>query len=528
MEMFLGWKEGFGRFTKSLSPRLIKEKIPAYLRLTFFAAILLGLITHLYMLTNKLPNHDDITMLDAVGPTVTSGRWMLGIILSLNGNLSLPWLNGLLAIMWLALACCCTVELLKIRKPMFCVITAAIMVTFPVVTSTLTYMFTADAYFLALFLACLSVLCAVRFRFGWIFAVPLLALSMGIYQSYFAVAAVLSVGTLILDTLQAERSFRQLLGRSIRLLLVLLAGMLLYMGIVRITTLFVELSSYMGINEMGSISLSQIPDLVLEAYQSYIRFFIRSGGTVMPRILRGAMLLCIAASLGLVGWSAWKQRMPAAKIVLLGLLVLVYPLAGNIVRLMTPTQTPHMLMLYGLCYLPVFLIMILEHFCRYMPEGSLTRFACVSLFAVTLVATSFRYAVTANQVYLKLDVAGKQLASYSTRLLSAIQSTPGYSLDKPIVFVKWPGSSAGAEAVPAFDELKQLGALSLKDYLNAFSYPQYLKKYHGFNGKIYPGGAAWMAESSLLKVPELETMPSYPSDGSIRIIDGHVYVKFRW
>ena len=66
------------------------------------------------------------------------------------------------------------------------------------------------------------------------------------------------------------------------MLLVLLAGMLLYMGIVKITAHFVTLSSYMGINEMGNLSLAQIPDLVLEAYQTYIRFFIRSGGTIMP------------------------------------------------------------------------------------------------------------------------------------------------------------------------------------------------------------------------------------------------------
>ncbi|MEG1579486.1 MAG: hypothetical protein RR336_12055, partial [Oscillospiraceae bacterium] len=34
--------------------------IPKYQWLTFCATFLLGLLTHLFMLVNKLPNHDDI------------------------------------------------------------------------------------------------------------------------------------------------------------------------------------------------------------------------------------------------------------------------------------------------------------------------------------------------------------------------------------------------------------------------------------------------------------------------------------
>ena len=43
----------------------------------FLSGLVFGLAAHMYMLTNKLPNHDDIESMFGKGATVTSGRWGL-------------------------------------------------------------------------------------------------------------------------------------------------------------------------------------------------------------------------------------------------------------------------------------------------------------------------------------------------------------------------------------------------------------------------------------------------------------------
>ncbi|MDQ9827085.1 hypothetical protein RFZ44_27865, partial [Acinetobacter sp. 163] len=57
--------------------RALWGRVPKETRVTFFSAFVLGLITHLYMITNKFPNHDDINHLFANNYGTQSGRWVL-------------------------------------------------------------------------------------------------------------------------------------------------------------------------------------------------------------------------------------------------------------------------------------------------------------------------------------------------------------------------------------------------------------------------------------------------------------------
>lgn len=39
------------------------KRIPSYLKVTFLSAIIIGILVHGFMLSNKLPNHDDLGQL---------------------------------------------------------------------------------------------------------------------------------------------------------------------------------------------------------------------------------------------------------------------------------------------------------------------------------------------------------------------------------------------------------------------------------------------------------------------------------
>ena len=208
----------------SLSPNVAADrfwqKVPGQIRWTFVMAVVMGLVTHMYAFTNDLLNHDDIYHLLQCEYGAQSGRWFLPIVLGWDGSYSMPWLIGALSVFCLALTACFTVSLLRIQGRLGALITVTLLVAYPTVVATFSYMFTADAYFFGLFLASFAAYAAARMpRMGLPLGAVALILSLGIYQSYFPVAAVLMVGALLFDTLDGELSLGRLFLRGVKMVL---------------------------------------------------------------------------------------------------------------------------------------------------------------------------------------------------------------------------------------------------------------------------------------------------------------------
>ncbi len=127
----------------------------------------------------------------------------------------------------IALTAGLTVKLLELSHPAAIVITSALLVSFPSVANTFAYMFTADPYFIALFMNTLAVWLTKKYRFGWIAAVGLITLACGIYQAYICYAA----GLLLFDctlSLLKDAPVKQVLRRGIGYAAILIASLLAY------------------------------------------------------------------------------------------------------------------------------------------------------------------------------------------------------------------------------------------------------------------------------------------------------------
>ena len=141
------------------------KRIPAYIKLIFASAVVLGIATHLYVFTNKFTNHDDLDQMFFASYGTQSGRWLLPLALRMDGEFSMPWLIGILSILCLAGVACFTAAVFRIRRPFGCIAAAAVVTAFPTAASTFAYMFTAYSYFLGLLLAAFGAYAAVRW--GW-------------------------------------------------------------------------------------------------------------------------------------------------------------------------------------------------------------------------------------------------------------------------------------------------------------------------------------------------------------------------
>jgi hypothetical protein len=335
----------------------IWQRIPTYIKAAFASAFLVGMFCHGYMMANKLPNHDDMSRLYNNNDTWRWGRWFLPIPSAVGSALSLPMINGMLTILYIAVAACLLLACLRITNTLVSVLVAGLMVSFPVTTATFTYMYVVDAYLFALLLACLAVFLAERYKYGFVFAVIPLTLSLGCYQAYFGVAVGLMVMVLLFDTMNSQFDLRSILFKGVKFVGTLVASVLVYLGITRLAVSLrgVELNPYMGIDQMGSISPSSLLSAIGEAYQGVFRFFFTAGDLELWYYHihnKLAVLLFIAAFVFsgflLVLWGIRIQiHRDGKRLLLLLALLILLPLGSSAVFLMG-SSWKHLLMLYGL------------------------------------------------------------------------------------------------------------------------------------------------------------------------------------
>ena len=108
------------------------RRISASFWLAFLSTCLIGGITHLYLFTNLLLNHDSATQTYTANNVLSSGRWALEFLSAFSARLQMPVVIGLISILALAVAAGLTVRVLELSHPVHIVLACALLATFPV------------------------------------------------------------------------------------------------------------------------------------------------------------------------------------------------------------------------------------------------------------------------------------------------------------------------------------------------------------------------------------------------------------
>ncbi len=502
------------------------KRIPAYIKLTFASAVVLGLATHLYVFTNKFTNHDDLDQMFFASYGTQSGRWLLPFALRMDGEFSMPWLIGVLSILCLAGVACFTAAVFRVRRPFGCIVTAAVVTAFPTVASTFAYMFTAYSYFLGLLLAAFGAYAAVKW--GWpgaALGAVSITLSLGIYQSYFPVAAVMLVGALLLDVLDGDRPFRALFLQGLRYVAALAAPMAAYLVLARLTTRDTGLADYHGISDMGQIALRDIPKLVVRGYDKCLSFFLKNDLGWHFRFLKYGFVILVLCCVALAVLLLRKRRLAPAHIALAVALVAVYPLAGALIYVMVPSGYVHGVMIYGFAYMLILPVALVEYTEDQLEagDGLQLQAAAAWIILLTVSLTAYSYAVTDNSAYLKADLGMRQCVAYSNRIIERAESCEGYRPGMDLVLLGSITEDQWLSPTPELDGVDVTGILDLRGLRTSWTYDRFLRYYLGYVGNIYtsfhkqsyPYGA----------MDEVKAMPCYPQDGSVRVIGDAVVVK---
>ena len=509
--------------------RGLKQQMKKEWKAAFGSAFLIGLFVHMPILLSDIPNHDGLASMYFDQNMITSGRWFLTVACGFSSYYTIPWVIGLLGLLFLSCTAVCLTELLELKDTIPIVLISGLLVTFPALTSTFAYVFTLDGYMLAMFLAVLSVLLTKKYRWGFLAGAVCLAFSMGTYQAYLPFAVLLCIYLIVIRFMQDGR-IQDKLKEVLKYLLMGGLGMALYFILLYLLLNIQnkELASYQGINNLEGGTVTGLSGgdgmlhRLMEMYRDFFAFTLKGGVIANNLFSKSAYALLLLLFLCALG-KACIQKKWWEKIlfwIVVPLLVLGLPLATNMIQLISPDLNYHLLMRYQWVLYPILMIAFLEYCGRGDKTNGRIRAEWGTLLAVGVLI--FNYAVTDNIAYSNLQKRYEKTYAYCLRLLDRMEQTPGYYRGIPIAMI----GVVGDEEYPLTDITDPVTAGMIGIHGDSLlytgaNYESFMKNYLGATLNFLEPEA--MGE--IYYSEEYRAMESFPGATATKVVDGVLYVK---
>lgn len=477
----------------------------------FFSALGFGFAAHMFMLTNKIPVDDDICFLFDKGATTVSGRYGLELLRFLMPDVSMPWIYGVMALLFLSAAVCVTVRLFEIKSRIIQVLFAGLFIAFPAETGTMSYIFTCAPYALALLLTVTAVY-LFRVRNGWVrWAVcPLLLIfSCSIYQGYFAFAASFCVLLMIKDLLTDEKTTAEVFRCGLQMLALLVVSVAVYGVSVVVAGKIAAVPVLDVANKEQGLLLR-----IAVAYSAYLHTFLSGYFAYVNTPLSLVMHLLLAAvvAVGLIRYAV-KSR-DIRRIALLALCVFLLPLASYCLYLLADNGYIHSLALYPFASFYVLVAIVAENCLPERPK--LCRCAAPAAMAVILLVNIY----FANSFYLRCFLQYQSREAFYTAMLARVMQTEGFDENSKLAII---GDSGALD----YDYDREFDFSKFQLPGNNIMKPIHAKDFIN----IYLGCEVAMADDEecekLSRSGEVGSMAVYPYYGSVKNVNGYIVVKLK-
>ncbi len=485
-----------------------------------------GLFIHMPILLSDIPNHDGLDSMYFDQNMITSGRWFLTIACGFSSYYTLPWVIGILGLAFLSVAAAALCELLEVKKGWAAAVCGGMLSSFPALAATFAYVFTLDGYMLALLLSVLAVLFTKKRRLGFLPGAACLAFSLGIYQAYLSFAMILSVFAIFMLAVEGAGSPGFHYGRFFRnaahYLYMGALGTVLYYGMLRLLLMIQgkELASYQGIDGMAAGVGGGIFSSLRGMYSDFLAFTFK-GNVLFQNPFGLAACIVLGATAAAAAVFLLRKRGCFRRPLLLAVLAALaaaLPLATNIILLISPAVTYHLLMRYQWVLYLIGAVALGSN-CDWGPAAKPRAEWAVLLAGAVLV---FAFGITDNIAYSNLQKRYEKTYAYCLRLLDRIEQTQGYYPGIPIAMI----GVVGDEQYPLTDltgavTSNMIGMNGDVLVYTGANYQAFMKHYLGATLNFLPPEAM----EEMYYSEEYIAMESFPGENSIRIIDGILYIK---
>jgi len=502
-------------------------------KMALYSGFFLALVSHLFIYTSRYFGDHDVGTIVRSAANVGSGRWLSTIINQLSFGYVLPFTAGLFISIFIAISAYLVCKFFDIKRRSQAVIIAGLLATFPAVGVTNLFIFDSPNNHFALLLSVLAVYVTRKCRGGFFVGALLLMCVMAIYQAKINVALIMSLLCLIKLLMDNRGITGDLVKLTMRFsLMAFLAGVFYWLSlqVLQIVQPGV-LTGYRGMSTDSIFerlfSLDGFWASIQEVYNTF------SGAWLGDLWLTGDVLLfaygftfflaLISITVAAIRGEMWKH--PASLIVLV-LLLLLIPLAGNFTTLLSEGRVnPHMV--FSFVFVLIFAVVITGE----KEMSSLKVVQSLTLLTLTLIIPA--HIIINNIFYLQAYYFNARTTSLTTRLVAEMDPLiPQLSTErKDFVFfggipneyyLETPNEFAGT-----FQDDGPLRSNSFIQMQEDSPWQQWLlatniRNRHGVN--LYN-----RAESETMHLRGMvldKNMPMWPAEGSVSIIEDIIVINF--
>ena len=499
----------------------IKNNILPQWKICFISAIVVGLITHFYKITNWLPNWDSLVFRYDEQNMLSMGRWFLPVASGFSSFYDLPWVSGLIAILFHALGAVAIVEIFKVKKTVTACLIGAAVASFPTVTSVMMYNYVADAYALSFLFAVLAALFLTKEKPNYLISVILIALSVGIYQAYITVTIMLLLCFLIVKALSDETKIKELFIYSLKFLLTGALGMVLYYLAL---TLLLKLTKttlldYQGFGDAASLSGLNLFASLYTIKESFLNYFFNfSNGINAFNVINIAIII---TSVAFYLTYIIKSKMCILKTLVIAFLVALLPIGATVLCIVNSSLDYHNLMKMGFLIFYLLFIFIYEKVdFKNIKIQAIKSWLVIALSAALI----FNYVIIANVSYHKLNMAYEKSIGTLNRIADRIDQTEGANDCDSILVL---GALDNSEAYSSDISLDMTGTTDghiIRADDEIVGQSVLCSALNDYCGKDYKFLSGKEKQELLGKIDE-NKLSNWPDKNSIQIIDNVIIVK---
>ena len=508
------------------------QKLNKNVAASFYATIVAGLLTHLFIMTNKVFNYNEFSVLFLDNEEMTlgrmaEGRWFVAFIGQLvGGNYSMQLVTGILGILMIALCAAMITSILDIKSRIFAALTGIMMVVFPALTSFMAFTQLGDAWFFAVLLSVWAVYLCERKSWGQWPALVMIGLSLAIHQAYVTVAIAFMFVIIFIEIYEKEKSLKQLLPRIGKYLITLIGGFAVYYIGVKITAVIYEyqLSDYHGISEMTSFSVKGIAKGIVYSYRYFFEYFFTtkylfSVVFIIVDIVLAVIFLYISIRAIVL---ALKEKKAANAIWKL-LLLLVLPIGMNGLPVLLADRVGagvDQYMMYSLVFLWILLLVLCDRVESIWSLPGKKLILWCSFLGLTLhIANDY---VITNQAYYREQAVTTQTTAFLNRLAMRIETTEGWNEETPIL-IACDGDLFGKYVVslPAFDDLLELRGTAYEPNYSSEGIVRFMEYYLHFP----VNSVGEEIRKQIIESEQYREMPIYPDQESIQMMNEVLVIK---
>lgn len=485
-----------------------------------FLTFVIGFFTHGFAFANDFFSHDSIRYFNQLESEINVknaiGRFFHSGYINLRGSITVPWLLGCISLFWISLTNYFVVKTLNL-KHIFSVIVVCGLLTanLSFVLLVATYMHEVDTYMLALLCSVLAVYVFEKNRKISFFLSPLLIFFMsGLYQSYLSVT-ILMFMLLIYKDIMENKEFKKNFFKGLQAIFVIFLGLVLYQVVLKVSG--PALTDGSRITGAFKFLEGNVFDNLYNTYDYFYDNFL-STITYNSDLVRNVIIIIIVISVFVFISKVFKNKVSFINIVLVGFLFLLIPFACSIIYFLSAGSEMHHLMITSFSLVYLFTICLVD------TDEYVDLLSLKSLLFFLISITIFNQIVFANSLYLEKELIADSMNLTMNRVVYDIEKSDGYKIGQTdVMFIGGVRHSNVHRLRPGFEFLSGTGTNDISTILFYHHYSDYFNEILGYTiNVVYPNQYLESEEKRVI----IESMPSFPTEGYVSVIDGKIVVKF--